>query len=68
MSLVLDSVSGEEMVEQDSLALKPHFEAQPQDIEREKYNEKQVVIPLEGAGAEPATGEQNRKAFKSIEH
>jgi hypothetical protein len=68
MSLALDSARVEEMLEQDALALEPHFEAQSQDVEREKYNEKQVTILLEGAEAEPATGEQNRKALESIEH
>ena len=65
MSLALDSASGEEMLGQGTLALEP--QARSQDVEREKCEEKQVTILLEGAEAESAPGEQNHKALESIE-
>ena len=63
MSLALDSASGKEMLGQDALTLEP--QARSQDVEREKCEEKQVTTLLEGAEAEPATGEQNCKALES---
>lgn len=66
MSLTLDSANGEEMVEQDTLALEP--QAQSQDVKREICKEKQVTILVEGAETKPTIGEQNRNALESIEH
>ena len=63
MSSALDSASGKEMLGQDALALEP--QARSQDVERGKCEEKQVMTLLEGAEAEPATGEQNCKALES---
>jgi hypothetical protein len=66
MSLALDSAGGEEMLEQDALALEP--QARSQDVERETCEEKQVTILLEGAETRPTIGEKNRKALESIKH
>ena len=64
ISLALYSASGEEMLEQDALALEP--QAQSQDAQHGQDKEIQVAILLEGGEGESATGEQNHKALKSI--